>query len=143
MRLNVIATTLATVCLAIAAQGAAAADFDGSKPLLCAPSSYNECTAAGCQPVDAASITAPSFLRVDAKRKRIEPVQGGAGRTGKIDHVETIDGKLILQGVEDGVEDVRDGIGYSLAIAQDTGRMVLSASADDVAFVAFGACTPD
>jgi hypothetical protein len=117
-----------------------AADFDGSKPLLCAPSSYTECTTMGCERVDAAAIRAPRFLQIDAKRKRIEPVGGGAGRTSKIDHVERVDGKLIVQGVEDGVEDVRDGLGYSIAISETTGDMVLSAAGDGVSFTAFGAC---
>jgi len=41
---------------------------------------------------------------------------------------------------EDGVEGVRDGLGWSASIAQDTGRFVLSASGERVAFVVFGAC---
>jgi hypothetical protein len=32
-------------------------------------------------------------------------------------------------------------VGWSLAIAEDTGKMVLTASGDDVGFVVFGACT--
>ena len=54
---------------------------------------------------------------------------------------DIVDSKLILQGAEDGVEGVRDGIGWTLAIAQDTGKMVLTASGDAVAFTIFGACT--
>ena len=52
------------------------------------------------------------------------------------------DGKLILQGAEDGVEGVRDGLGWTLAISEEIGRMVLTASGDNVGFVIFGACTP-
>ena len=79
-------------------------------------------------------------MKINAKRKRIEPL-GGVGRASKIDHVERVDGKLIVQGVEDGVKDVRDGIGYSIAISETTGDMVLSAAGDGVSFNAFGACT--
>ena len=53
-----------------------------------------------------------------------------------------IDGKLILQGVEDGEEGVRDGLGWTMAISEDSGDMVLTGSGDQVGFVIFGACTP-
>ena len=53
----------------------------------------------------------------------------------------TIDEKLFLQGADDGVEGVRDGLAWSLAIDQTTGKMVLTASGDAVGFVIFGACT--
>jgi hypothetical protein len=47
-----------------------------------------------------------------------------------------------MQGAEDGIEGVRDGLGWTLAIAEETGNMVLTGSGDEVAFVVFGACTP-
>ncbi len=53
-----------------------------------------------------------------------------------------VDGKLILQGAEDGYQSVRDGLGWTIAIAEDTGRVVMTASGDQVAFVVFGACLP-
>ena len=55
--------------------------------------------------------------------------------------METLDNKLFLQGADDGIEGVRDGLAWSIAISEDTGRLVLSASGDNVAFVIFGACT--
>ncbi len=55
--------------------------------------------------------------------------------------METLDKKLFLQGADDGIEGVRDGLAWSIAISEDTGRLVLSASGDNVAFVIFGACT--
>jgi hypothetical protein len=58
-----------------------------------------------------------------------------------IERLEQVDGKLIIQGAEDGIEGVRDGVGWSAAIAQETGKMVLTASGDEVGFVVFGACT--
>jgi len=56
--------------------------------------------------------------------------------------MERIDGKLILQGAEDGYESVRDGLGGTIAISEGTGRVVMTASGDQVAFVVFGACLP-
>ena len=58
-----------------------------------------------------------------------------------MERVEHLDGKLILQGADDGVEDVRDGMAWSMSISEDTGKMVLSASGDGFAMVVFGACT--
>ena len=53
-----------------------------------------------------------------------------------------IDGKLILQGAEDGLIEVQDGAAWSIAISEETGKMILTESADRMGFVIFGACTP-
>ena len=66
---------------------------------------------------------------------------GGGTKVSQIERSETVDGKLMLQGAEDGVEGVRDGLGWTLAIGQETGKMSLTASGDEVGFVIFGACT--
>jgi hypothetical protein len=49
---------------------------------------------------------------------------------------------LILQGAEDGYKEVRDGTGWSMAISEETGKMVLTESGNQVGFVIFGACIP-
>lgn len=126
--------------LSLGSGQALAATLNTNEVLLCAPGQYTECTPNGCETVDYAAINAPRFIKIDVKRKRMESLQGGANATSKFDHVERVDGKLILQGVEDGVKNVRDGIGYSIAIVEDTGDMVLSAASEGVSFVAFGAC---
>lgn len=120
-----------------------AGDFDGSKPLICALMDLVECQPGGkCQPVTAEQLGLPQFFRINFQEKKISGTQtGGNGKGTAIEHLEEVDGKLIIQGAEDGVEDVRDGVGWSLAIAEDTGKLVLTASGDEVAFVVFGACT--
>jgi hypothetical protein len=55
--------------------------------------------------------------------------------------MEVLDSKLILQGADDGVEGVRDGLAWSMSITQDTGKLVASAAGESEAFVIFGACT--
>jgi len=45
----------------------------------------------------------------------------------------SMDGMLILQGVE-------NGRGWTLSIAEATGKMVLTVSGDEEGFVVFGAC---
>jgi hypothetical protein len=47
----------------------------------------------------------------------------------------------VLQGAEDGLEGVRDGLGWTLSIGGERGDMVLTGSGNGVGFVIFGACT--
>jgi hypothetical protein len=122
---------------------AAAADFDGSQPLICAFIDIVECGTGGkCQPVSAEDAGIPQFIKINFKEKKIRGTRTSESkRSTTIKNSEHVDGKLILQGAEDGVEGVRDGYGWSLAIAEDSGKMVLTASGDEVGFVVFGACT--
>lgn len=59
-----------------------------------------------------------------------------------IERMEVVDGKLMLQGAEDGLEGIRDGLGWTIAISLETGKAVLTGSGDGVGFVVFGACLP-
>lgn len=118
-------------------------DFDRSTPLLCAMSDYNECSILGCEPVLAASIQAPTFLRMNASEKSLKVINGGTERVSSVGDVDVIDGKLIIVGLEDGLEGVRDGVGYSISISLSTGNLVFSATTDDLAFTGFGACIKD
>ena len=120
-----------------------AASFDGSQNLLCAPQLVIECGPEGkCEQAMAASVNLPSFFQIDFSAKEISAITESENkRTSRIKSVETLDSKLFLQGADDGIEGVRDGLAWSIAISQDTGRLVLSASGDNVAFVIFGACT--
>jgi hypothetical protein len=40
------------------------------------------------------------------------------------------------------VENVDDGLAWSITISKKTGKVVLSASGDGVAYVVFGTCIP-
>ena len=91
-----------------------------------------------------ADVGLPDFLKVDIEAKTISANHAsGDKRSTKIENLEKIDGKVIIQGAEDGVEDVKDGVGRSLAVAEESGKMALTASGDDVGFVLFGASTRD
>jgi hypothetical protein len=131
------------VCLGLASW-ATAGDFDGSKPLLVSVARILECTPVeGCRDVSAASAGLPQFLKIDFTKKIIRPAREGEDIPDTtIERSEQVDGKLILQGAEDGYKDLRDGLGWTLAISEDTGQVVLTASGDQVAFVVFGACLP-
>ena len=121
-----------------------AGSFDGSQNLLCAPQVAIECGPDGkCEQAMAASLNLPSFFQIDFSTKELSAItESDAKRTSKINSMEFLDSKLFLQGADDGVEGVRDGLAWSMSISQDTGRLVISASGENEAFVIFGACTP-
>jgi hypothetical protein len=122
---------------------AMAGNFDGSKELICAVMDIAECGPGGkCQQVTAEDVGIPLFLKIDFKKNKISATHSdGTQKSTTIERSEKVDGKLIIQGAEDGIEGVRDGLGWSLAIAEETGKTVLTASGDEVGFVIFGACT--
>ena len=83
----------------------------------------------------------PRFLWMDFKKKTIDSTEHSeADLSTTIERMEHVDGKLILQGAEDALEDVRDGVGWTIAISEETGEMVLTASGDEVGFVVFCSC---
>lgn len=129
--------------LGLLAAPAMAGNFDGKQNLICATVDVVECAPGGqCNQLVAEEVDFPDFFRIDFKEKKMGTQQSGHDkRSTDIERIEEIEGKLILQGAEDGLEGVRDGLGWSLAIDQDDGRMVLTGSGSGVAFVIFGACT--
>ena len=124
--------------------GSAAGDFDGSKPLVCTVLGVSECIMdQGCRQVTPAEVNLPRFLYINLAKKVVQSSRSGQdARTSKIESVKEVDNKLMLQGAEQGREDVRDGFGWTIALMTDTGEMVLTASGDLVGEVAFGVCTP-
>ena len=123
---------------------AQAGSFDGSRNLLCAPQVAIECGPDGtCEQAMAASVNLPSFFQVDFSKKELTSIgELENKRTSKIKSMEFLDNKLFLQGADDGIKDFRDGLAWSMSISQDTGRLVISASGGNEAFVVFGVCTP-
>ncbi len=130
--------------LIFGASAVCAGNFDGSKSLLMSVVRVLECTPDDdCREVSPASVELPQFLKIDFANKTIRPAAAGNDTPATtIERQEVIDGKLILQGAEDGYDKIRDGLGWSMAISEATGQVVLTASGDQVAFVIFGACIP-
>jgi len=131
------------VAAALAMASPALAAVDGSEPVICSSVDVVECVPGGsCQRVAAESAGMPRFIRIDFAAKQITQVHPvGEDVTSEIERSENVDGRLVLQGAEDGFEEVRDGIGWSLSIDQESGNMVLTGSGAEVAFAIFGACT--
>ena len=111
--------------------------FDGSQPLLCAVIETFECSAGmECERGFAQSIDLPQFLRIDCKKKEISgTLENGRVKTTKIENMKPVADRLILHGVE-------EGVGWSIAIMEKSGKMVLSAAGESVGFTVFGACAP-
>lgn len=115
----------------IAALPAYAADFDGSKALLCATIEARDCVlATECFTGHARKVGAPPFLRIDFKKKTVT----GTERTSPISSVDITDAQVLLQGAE-------LDYGWSLAIDQETGDFSAALTNKDGAFLLFGLCT--
>jgi hypothetical protein len=109
-----------------------AADFDGSRMLICAPVEAFDCAPADvCNKDSPREMGAPAFLRIDFEKKVIV----GPKRTTPILHIERSAEQVILQGTE-------LGHGWSMALNPQTGELSAALSSRDSVFVLFGSCTP-
>jgi hypothetical protein len=120
-----------------------AADFDGSKNLLCTTIDAAECLIGpSCASVTPEELNLPQFIFVDFKGRKLSGrTPGGSQETTAIQNIQKVEGRTILQGAE-------RGRGWSIVIHQDSGKMagsVAALSEDDVRLgvVLLGSCTPD
>ena len=142
---NKLKTIAMAVSLSLVATMASAADyFDGKKPLLCSVYQLFECDPPNaCQAVSPAEINGVSHMDIDFRKKLITRAGIDSPQQSKIKNVETdVDGKLIIQGVEDGQKATRDGAGWSISIMNPEGTMVMAVAGDGFAVVGLGACVP-
>ena len=110
----------------------AAADFDGSKLLICANIEAVDCGAGqACTKGRPDDFDAPTFMRIDFGKKIIV----GPKRTTPIVSLEKSANQLLLHGTE---------MGYAWSLALDTSNGKLAATLVDrnEVMVLFGACTP-
>jgi hypothetical protein len=109
-----------------------AADFDGSKPLICSALEANDCAlGVGCEKGLAEDVNVPQFIRLDFTNK----VMSAVGRTSKMLNQTRAGGMLTIQGIE-------NSRAFSLTISETNGKLVAAIAGDQEAFVVFGACTP-
>lgn len=127
--------SLVAIVLAIAAFASPgfAADFDGSKALICATIEARDCVlGAACYTGEAATVGAPSFIRIDFDKK----VMVGTKTTAPIDSLDKSETQLLLKGTE-------QGYGWVFALNQETGDFAASMTNFDGSFLLFGSCTVD
>jgi hypothetical protein len=135
--MNTITKICSVAALTLTSTSLFAADFDGSKPMLCASLDVLECVdGRGCDMVTAESVDAPQFITVDLKNKELKLNRSGRPQSAELRNRENLNGRLLVQGV--GTE---TGLGWTLSVDEESGKFVISASGDKVAFVIFGACT--
>ncbi len=137
----IIPTVLLAVCL-LKVGLTLASDFDGSKTLVCANQLVNECLPAQrCRIVAPQSVNLPNFFNVDTANKVLTGKHdGGIDASTPIERSEHLDGKLILQGGDDGIEGVADGTGWTMVIDENNGKMSMTVAGNGYVVVAFGAC---
>jgi hypothetical protein len=124
---------------------AMAGDFEGDREMLCASQLVNECLpGSACNMVTAQDVNLPNFFHVDVTNRVITGKHdGGVEASTPIERIEQLDGKLILQGADDGNSSTPDGAGWTMVINANTGSMLLTAAGDGFAVVVSGACMVD
>jgi hypothetical protein len=106
-----------------------AGDFDGSKPLVCAPAVVMDCVVGtGCTKGTPEEMGAPAFLRIDFEKKVII----GPKRASPILFMDKSAEQLLLQGSE-------LGFGWTLALDAE-GKMITTMVDRTGAFVMYGRC---
>ena len=129
----------AFLLLALALPGAAvAADFDGSKNLICAAIDVVACTEGtrgpNCMQGHARTFDLAEFFTINFKKKEIRATGNNANEVSPIMNQEKTDTQVFMQGVE-------HERGWTATVDQADGTLTLSVSGQDVSFVIFGACT--
>ena len=115
-------------------------EYDGPGPLLCTVSRLTEANAYKIiDNVDPDTVGLPGKFIIDFKNRIIRPTKDNiVRRTIAIERIEHLEDILILQGAEEG--NANNGMGWSMSISKKTGRIIISASGELVAYVVFGAC---
>lgn len=110
-----------------------AGDFDGSKPLICAPVSVFECIRGDeCLAGMPEDIDAPAFMRFDFRKKQIV----GPKRASDILLQEQTPERLTLQGRE-------GAYAWTIVIGASDGEMTATLATRNSAIVMYGSCTPN
>ena len=138
------AALIVTLIVSLSAGTAEASYFDGKQPLICSIYQLFECDHPNaCVSVTPGEIDAMSHFDVDFRKKVVIRAGQESAQKSTIKDVQVgLDGKLIIQGVEDGEADERDGAGWTISIMDPEGTMVMAIASDGFGVIGLGACTP-
>jgi hypothetical protein len=140
MKMTILIAAVTLLGLSIPAD---AGHFDGKKPLLCSIYQLFECDHPnGCVTVTPAEVLGVSHLNIDFRNKVMTRAGIESGQSSAIQSSDTIDNKLIIQGIEDGEEDERDGAGWTISIMDPEGTMTMAVAGDGFGIMGLGACVP-
>lgn len=116
---------------------ARADDLTGADRYLCACASVSVCCEGGeCASGSPDELDIPQFIEVDMVQKRVNTTKASKlNRTSPIDNLKRVDGKIVLQGLE-------NQRAYSFLIDESTGSMSAAVAHDGCTVTAFGTCTP-
>jgi len=118
----------------------AAADFDGTEPLICSFGHVIECVSGSqCVAVSNDKVDAPDFVKLDFRKKQIVSTTGGEDSPASEINVTDLITHLIVQGNQGSGQG--DALGYSLSIDKATGQLAVAGAGENAGFVIFGACT--
>ncbi len=132
-----------TLLLFFSAGAVQAGPYDGKTPLLCSVHQLFECNhTEGCVRATPDEVLGVSHFDIDFAGKVVTRANSEGKRRSPIKRVTPLEGKIIVQGVEDGQEGVRDGAGWSISVLDPEGTMSLGAVSDGFSVVALGACAP-
>ena len=135
-------SNFAVIVAGIYATSIAAADFDGSEPLICSLGQVVECDAGSkCRVVSHDSVDAPDFVKLDFRKKQIVSTTAGEDSAASDINVTDLSTHLIVQGTQGTGQG--NSLGFSLSIDKVTGQMTAAGAGENAAFVIFGACTPN
>ncbi len=140
MRLTILITLLAMLSAGFEAR---ADNFDGKTALLCSIYQLYECDHPnGCVAVTPSEVNGMSHLNIDFRNETITRAGVESEQESTIQSSGSIDNKLIIQGMEDGEEDKRDGAGWTISIMNPEGTMTMAVAGDGFGIMGLGACVP-
>jgi len=129
------------VCLLLAFPSLAAAAFNENESILCAIRDVNDCGASyACVEVTPESVALPDFFAIDLAGKLISSRGTAEVTASPIGRIERLNGKLILQGGDASGDNPRGGVGWTLTLNEDDGKLVIAGVGDGFALVVFGSC---
>jgi hypothetical protein len=111
--------------------GVSAAALDGSVPMLCSIASVMECSSQDCERQTADGAEVPPFIWINVQQRLLRSADGA--RTSPIASVARADGRLMLQGMQNGRV-------WGAVIDERSGRMFATVGEADGGFVLSGAC---
>ncbi|MCG6894207.1 MAG: hypothetical protein LJE65_11410 [Desulfobacteraceae bacterium] len=132
------------LCTGVSPESATAGDFDGSKPL---SGTVERIVAVHpdrvVEDLDPETVGLPKAFRIDFRARTIRPSADSLVRKIlSIQRITKVEQKIVLQGVDEGIEGVEDAMAWSLALSTTDGKAVLSAAGGGVAYVVYGTCKP-